>query len=276
MLICPIDFETNGKDPKECRPTEMGAAIIEPYFEFNQEWTIETLANMNNVIYSPEYPPQDEELVREVTPHLTDEVLKSEGIPFVHALINLLAMFDGQTEWPSYFIAHNADFDEQVFRAEMRRNEAALKEVITDEILQKLWSIKWLCSLQDIQWPERKRCRQLSHLALDYGVKMDGRNLHQAISDVLLLIDLLTAVKVDWNELIKYSEIPTVIVRAVIPPPFGKGNDGGVGKNKCKELKFRYEEIDDVKLKQTWLKKLKMDKIQAEQELLGYPLHIVN
>ena len=277
LTLCPIDFETTGKEPKLCRPTELGAAILvlkHTELDENTEfWTQTVLANVSKLIYAPDYEPLSEEVL-EVCPHITDALLKTEGIPFVDAIKDLLAMFH-YAGWPDYMIAHNAEFDEEVFRSEMGRHREQLKAELDDETLQRLWALRWICSIRDIQYNPRFTCKKLAHLALDHGIKMDGRTLHKAIDDVLLLVDLLDAANVKWNHVIEQFNIPFVIVKAIIPSPFGKGNDGGKGKDACKAAKFKWQDIGDFNLPNSWLKKLKQDQVEVEASALGYPLHIV-
>jgi DNA polymerase III epsilon subunit-like protein len=272
MKICFFDVETTGKDPKTCRITEMGAAVVEPCKSMTA-WKLHVLAHIDTPVYEADYPPQVE--VLEVTPHLTDEFLKANGKSFVQAVTDLVSMFDDMG-WPDFMMAHNSDYDEEVFREEMKRHKTELLGAFDDGILQQLWGIQWACSIKDIPWAEKYRCKQLSHLALDHKVPMDGRDLHKAIADVWLLVDLLQAVQVDWTAIVEQLKVPWVIVRAIIPPPFGKGNDGGKGKDRCKELKMRYAELDNVKLPNAWLKKLKADQVDAFSAELGYPVRIVN
>ena len=177
--------------------------------------------------------------------------------------------------WPEFFVAHNAEYDRSILLNEMKRNKEALLQVLSYEDLNKLFTALFLCSIQDIEYKIRAKCRVLSHLALEHKVKMDGRNLHCAIDDVFLLMDMLLAAQIDWDLVCEAAKIPWVIVRAMIPKPFGAKGDGGAGKDKAKACGYRYGELGEFKLKETWLKKIKIKDIEAEQEALGYKVSVV-
>ena len=278
IKLSVMDFETTGKDSKVCRTTEFGAARVDithvPGNEVVKDWfDYDVKGYMNNLVYHPDYPALEQEVL-DTCPHINDDVLKVSGISFYAAMTNLVLLFHAHG-WPDYMLAHNSDYDEDVFRNEMRRHEAELKANFDDETLQRLWNLKWMCSIRDVQYPPRFTCKKLSHLAFDLGVNMQGRSLHKAIDDVLLVVDMLKAAQVNWITIIEQFNIPFVIVKAMIPPPFGKGNDGGVGKDACKLNKYKWQDIGDFNLPNSWLKKLKADQVELEESILGYPLRIV-
>jgi DNA polymerase III epsilon subunit-like protein len=268
MRICAIDFEATGLKVEEDRITEVGAVL----FDIDRP---EPIAEYGTLVYSPDYPRLSEEVI-EVT-GITDLELIEKGISFSHALLGLVSMFD-KNSWPDYFLAHNKAYDENLFKAEMKRHKAILLNHFAYSDLDGLFQIPWLCSIEDVQHPAKLRCKKLSHLALDYGLTVDPTSLHRAVDDVELLVRMCKHAQFDFEEIAARSKMPSVIIRACVPSPFGKSGDGGVGKDKARACGFSWQSVPGSTevFKNCWVKKVKENEIDEEKKKLeSYEVAIV-
>lgn len=263
MIGVAFDCETNGFDSANSRITEMGAII----FDVD---TLQEMARYRTLVWDESYPPQPDEII-DVT-GIDDEMLREGGLPFSEALKSLhevIAMYGGA----QLFMAHNAPFDRRFLLAEIAR----LDDI--PEAIQSLYrSIEWVCTWKDIEHPAKFKSKKLSHLALDYGVAVDPKTLHRADADCALMLDMVRAAGVQLQGVLERSRVPDVIVRAMVPSPFGAGNDGGAGKEKAKTVGYGWQKApgtDGPTIKNAWLKKVKKDEIEKEKEKLGYQVVIV-
>jgi DNA polymerase III epsilon subunit-like protein len=262
MKICLVDFETNGFDPKENRATEFGALLLS-----TDDYSAPP--GISHLLYDEGYPEQSDTIV-DVT-GITTEMLLEYGIPFAYALSQMIAMFE-EHGWPEYFLAHNASFDRSFFQSEMKRCKPTLLQAYTQEQMEHLFGLKWLCSIQDIHHPDKFKCKKLSHLALDYGMPIDPSTLHRAFDDVTLLACMLEKMKVSWQSVVDRFHKPWLVVRAMIPQPW---DDDGVGKAMAASCGFRWQDLGDLNFPKMWVKKIKAEDIISEKEKLGYEITII-
>lgn len=262
MIGCGIDFETQGFKAGTDLPTECGAILFDTA-DFKR------LAGTNHLLWHSEYPPQPKKII-EIT-GITDEMLKEKGIhprEFFVTFVAHLISFD-----VAFFVAHNAPFDRSFFKVEMEK----LRGVIPDEHIDKVLNLPWICSIKDIKHPEGFKSKKLAHLALDYGCTVNPEELHRADQDVSLMLDMLQRANVNFADMLGYSQTPDVLIRAVVPSPFGPRGDGGVGKEKAKACGFSWQKTPDMttEYKNCWVKKVKENEIEKEKEALGYEVTII-
>lgn len=191
MNILGIDFETTTNDVTQAKITEIGAVM------FDENW-VEQISS-ECFVYDESYPPQSEEVIR-IT-GITDEMLKREGEPPRQALLKLLELMKPA----AFFVAHNKEFDRQVF-------EKAMQEYLPDTGIPVKG--KWLCSYQDIQYPLHFKCKKLSHLALDHGITVRPETLHRATGDIRLMAELMRHGGYKLQDMIDYAGTPWVLIRA--------------------------------------------------------------
>lgn len=265
MKFCAIDFESTGFDTSKERITEIGAILAgvqdNKLVPVNDD-------EFSQLVYDSSYSAQTPEVV--LVTGITDEMLRKEGISFVMAFNALVGYFEAY-EWPDFFLAHNKQFDESLFKAEMKRHKEELLRTVPKDICERVFDLPWLCSIKDIRHPDKFKSKKLAHLALDYGVPVDPRVLHRAVDDVRLLLLLAEKAVVNWESFFKSSKEPWILVRAQVPSPFGKGGDGGVGKDKARGLGFNWQGE-----KKIWTKEVKESEIADLQAQLGYPIVVVH
>lgn len=226
-IVLGIDFETTTNVVPEARITEIGAVA------FDEDW-IEK-ASFECFVYDETYPPQSEEVIR-IT-GITDAILREQGADPKQSLMQLVAVMSRA----DYFVAHNKEFDRQVFENEMKRH---LPEVPVPP------RGKWLCSYQDIQYPSHFKCKKLSHLALDHGITVQPETLHRATGDIRLMGELMRHGGYKLSDMIEYASTPWVLIRA----------DVSFGNNQlAKDRQYRWNPTF-----KRWEKKVKKNVLEKE------------
>jgi DNA polymerase III epsilon subunit-like protein len=231
-IIAGIDFETTTNVIEEARITEIGAVLFDA----------DTWKPVGNkfecFVYDTDYPPQSEEVIR-IT-GITDDVLKTQGIPPAVALGDLLTYIHSV----EYVIAHNKAFDQPIFEKEARHFFPA------NEIKRK-----WLCSYMDVEYPAHFKCKKLSHLALDHGITVRPETLHRATGDILLMGELLAKGGYTAEQIIAYSETPWVYVRAEV---------SYARKDAAKARGYRWQAVGNKNFPGAWVKMVKKNRVAAE------------
>lgn len=254
VLAC--DFETSSGDAKSTPITEIGARLVEG-FGTRTPPLYTSLEHYSQLIYHPKYAPQLPKIVG-IT-GITDEMLQADGVKPRAALPVLISMM----EKCDVIMAHNAKFDRTVFESTCERMKIPFPKK------------RWLCSLTDVPWPEKYTCRKLSHLAFDHGLPMDGRELHRALNDVDLMLELVLG-RYDIQELIVYADEPWVYLQAVIPAPW---IDEGVGKKAAQEAGYSWERArgtDDPVFPKLWIKRVKERDLKPELSGRSFPVKRIN
>lgn len=252
IKILGIDFETQGLDLEQSNPTEVGAMLVEISPGEPDQYAFTKV--LSSLLWEPGYPPQSEAIV-ELT-GITDSMLKAEGNPpgktFSERLFPLMNEAD-------IVVAHNKNFDKGILDGTCKRNSLTPPDK------------RWLCTWSEIPYPSTQQCKKLSHLGLDYGVKMDGRVLHRATDDVKLMLELLAKFKI--TEVIAYADEPNIIVRAVIPAPW---SDGGQGKENATRRGYSWESPRNtvgLKFDKCWVRQIKAS--QLDKEIENAPFKVV-
>lgn len=247
MNLLALDFESQSDEASVTNVTEIGATLVE-FFESDPAPIL--LERLSQIIYSPSYPGQTAEIV-ELT-GITDEMLKSQGVEAAVAFPSLLFPLIEKSDW---VIAHNLSFDEAVYRGTCHR--LGLTPVEPKQ--------GWLCSIQDIPYAAKYKCKKLSHLCFDHGIVSDPDKLHRAVYDTDLLMTLVTT-KYDINEIIAYKNIPWEVV--FLNGVLGPWEDKGVSNKMAKKLGYSWESPrgTDLKYPKRWVKRVKQNQLQAEKD----------
>lgn len=261
--VLGLDFETQSLDTATTNATEVGAMLIQvPLrrgFNTPDNWQglpYWKIAGINQLMWETSYPPQPEEIV-ELT-GITDAMLQKDGIHPKEALERLAELM-GKAD---IVMAHNAPFDKGVLYAVAARYGVTLPEK------------DWICTRGDINYPSKYTCKKLAHLSLDHGLKMDGRELHRAINDVELMLELVFT-NYDLEDVVQYAREPWVYLYADILPPW---KDGGMGKAAAQKLGYNWQVPRGdygPTFEGKWVKKTKANKIEQEKELAGFRVGIV-
>lgn len=250
MIILGIDFETTGLDTKNDSIIEIGAALFNAAAGWQPKLTLSALIKYDK-------PISLSEEVKEVT-GITDEELERNGKP----LEFVLGILEDMVAEADYIMAHNSEFDEQMLKNQLRRMG------LQEKFPKCAESPKWLCSLSDIEHPDKFRCRKLAHLSLDYGVTVNPKVLHRALDDVLLMGKMMKERGTSIQEDIEFAQEPWIYVRALIPPPW---EDGGKGRDQAKASGFGWERAPGTQepvYPKCWVKRTKKKNFVKEVEAM--------
>lgn len=252
MNLLFLDFETQGEDPRTTNPTEVGAVVVyvgpgeDPnrvYMEGN---------HLSSLIYEGHYPPQTPEIV-ELT-GITDRMLRDEGVGPRDVFTELLYPL---VERSDYCIAHNAAFDRGIYEAVSHRLHLTPPQPKRG----------WICTVMDVPYPKKYKCKKLSHLAYDHGVMVDPKTLHRALDDVRLLSRFLLS-RYPIETVIAYRDTPWVVLALNgVKPPW---EDGGVSNTQAKKLKYSWEKPwgTELNFPKRWVKRVKETQIEEEKALM--------
>lgn len=203
-------------------------------------------------------------------PELSQEIQKITGISQSDIEKTAISTEKAFVELNTYLtkadmvIAHNAQYDETVYKKESERLGISISQS------------SWYCSIQDIQHPDTMSCRKLSHLALDYGISIDPSTLHRAISDVELMGKILLRSNVSPEQILTYSKSPWVYLKACIPAPW---TDKGRGKELAKKDGYSWEKAkgsDEPVFAKTWVKRVKECNLADEKlRTVGFKREVI-
>lgn len=261
VTVLGVDFETQSKEAATTNVTEIGAVLEEvswpgphPGAKVSVDMpTRKRLATFGTLVFDRgKYTPQTPEIV-EIT-GITDAMLEAEsGVMTPKAAFEALMHM---VEKADFIMAHNKIFDETVYNSQVR-----LLGICPPER-------PWICSYQEVPYPPKYRCKQLSHIALDHRVPMDHRDLHRAVNDVELMLDLVLG-NYHLEDVLAYAMEPWVVLRADILPPW---KDGGKGKDQATQLGYAWETPRGTtdKYEKFWVKRVKQNKVEEEIRLAPF------
>lgn len=241
MKIMFIDFETQGL-PHNSNITEVGFVTytLSPgNYSLDKEFS--------SLVWDSSYLPQNKEII-ELT-GITDEMLKNEG----KTQLSIIELILKETIDVDYVFAHNAAFDQGIFNEKVARFGKSVNPK------------RWVCTLNEIPYDKKFKCRKLSHLAYDHGIIVDPSTLHRALDDVKLLARLILE-KYSVPEIIEYSIAPWKYLRVVIPAPW---TDGGLGKDWAKDNGYSWEVArgtETPRFDKCWVKRVKEFEVDKQPE----------
>lgn len=238
MNVLILDFETDSADASTTRITEVGAV---PFFVEGGK-LVPTGTPLSILCYEPEYPPLSQK-IQSIT-GITDELLKSQGVPRKAALEKLLPL----VEWADIIIAHKIAFDQTVLYATAKLFDLQIPDRF------------WLCTLTNFQWPDYLTCHKLGHLAWELGVDVKSKDLHRAVNDCDLLGQTINLF--DFDKVLAYAKTPWVYMRADCIEPW---KDGGKQTAIAKEFGFSWESVkgtDKPVFPKKWVARFKADNVQ--------------
>lgn len=247
MLICGLDLETTGLDPAKDHITELGYVVKEAGAAKAGIMRSELLYHAADYGANP-ISPEIEALTK-----ISSEHLRVWGKdPFF-----TLNQFLLDTSVVDFFIAHNGmNFDRPFLLSKLSAYGFRDHPVFD--------SSKWLDSQADIEHPFKST--HLNYLAAEHGFLNPFP--HAALFDTLTMLRIVE--KHDLLEIIARSRIPWVVVRAMTSYD---------QKDLAKARRFRWQEPGNGKTyTKCWVKQVKADKIDAEQEealKLGFKVVVI-
>jgi len=238
MILMGVDFETNGPEPTLCDITEAA-------------WTIYDTEYGNTPIVSQVFLNKDVETMDPVAEKITGISLKrchKYGISRDEIKTHLSA--DLAVYEPDYLVAHNArGFDQIIF-----------------ERLVPEPKLSWIDTLEDLPEDvyEKLGTRTLEFMAARLGFLNPFP--HAALPDVYTMMKVLFMN--DVEEVALRSQIPSVIVSANV-----SFND----KDLAKARGYFWQQIRGGKVyTKKWVKKIKKDLLEAEQQEAPFAVAVID
>lgn len=249
MSVLILDFEATDLDVTKARIIEMGAMITPLDFS-------SVIAGCNSLVWESGYPALTDEVMN-VT-HINQQMLNDEARTPDQAVELLKTIVDPKEI--IFVCAFNVDYDKPVFINDMKRSGLTM-----DPVVNHLIQLPWVCGLRDVSSNFKFKSRRLSHLALEYGVAVDPKELHRAYGDVELTRKMLHAVPTTADKMYEYQQIPWVYLKAMVT--FDQ-------KDLAKAAGFTWEKAlgDDRHFAKTWLKRVKATEVEKE---LSYSFKVV-
>lgn len=254
-----IDFEATSIKPAEARPIEVGLCIVD------EKWN--HVLSHSGFIYQDDYPKLSQE-VQDIT-GIDPAILQLEGTDFAKILTEFGDAAANLLPQIKYVIAYNREYDETLFKAESLRVPIGMTKA-GNLMLQ----LPWLCAMRDIEKNHRKKCWTQSHLALDYGIAVDPKELHRAISDVYLMRKILAHVDISADDIYSFQREPTFVLQALIPTPW---SDGGAGRDAAKKVGYSWEKVkgSDTVYPKAWVKGVKERALDDEIKSAPFKVQIM-
>lgn len=232
MRVLVFDLETQGFEAGKDRITEIGAVL----------WDTDRkkpLLCMSELLWSPEYPPQSEEILR-VT-GITDDELKEFGYCpqlMIDKLNDMAA--NGKAD---FLCGHNINnFDKPFLLA---------WATIYGVAITKIKELPVLDTRTDLPFPVEPDSRKLKHLAADHGFL--NPFAHRALFDSLTTAKLLSMY--DINAVIELSKIPMAVMRALVSYD---------QREMAKTARYMWEKCGDKTFTKCWVKLVRQNKIDEE------------
>lgn len=240
IRVLGFDAETTGLSPKEDRITEVGVAL----------WDVENkqpLVTLGTFLYDESYPPLTAEITK--LTGITDDMLKEFGVSPLTQWMWLEKFCDKHRV--DYIVAHNGEnFDRPFLYAELDRAG------VSGSFLR---SLPWVDTRNDIPFPTEPDSRKLKHLALDCG--FINKFEHRAVFDVMTMLSVMS--HYDFNEIVEYSQIPFITVRALVNYD---------NRELAKAQRFSWEKVGDRVYIKQWVKRIKENKFEEEKQKCGFEI----
>lgn len=237
-LVCGIDTETTGLDYEKDTIIEIAAVTFD-------DVTWKPLHVFQRFVCTPGLPPLSP-LIKELT-RITDDMLM-DGDYFEEVLSDFKLFSKDCT----HFIAHNAEFDKKMLEGMCKKHSLYMPEK------------EWICSKTDIKTHFGKRCTKLSHLALDYGLAVDGSTLHRATEDVLLMGQVLAKSGMTLGDILKWKKEPWIYIQAIVEKPW---LDNGASTTLAKADGYTWEKCHgdtSTVFSKQWIKRVKESEYENE------------
>lgn len=181
--ICIVDTETTGLDPNRDQVIEVAAVR----FQLEHAAVIETFAALIEADSNP---------VEHIN-RIPEALVANHGLDPDYVWSTIAGMISNS----DCVLAHNASFDKSFIEPRIGAEGGT-----------------WVCSIRDLEWPEKSDSKKLTELALAHGVPIIGA--HRALTDVDILVRLLQRVREQGADLVamfKYAITPKPLLMALVP-----------------------------------------------------------
>jgi DNA polymerase-3 subunit epsilon len=241
MLVLGFDLETTGVDSKTANIIEIGAVLYRVEQGF---WKAEEM--FSSYVFHEHYLPLPKDAM--AVNGITEDILRKEGVGFAQALEGLHNL----AEKCDATMAHNEQYDNGVLASQLTRH--GLHSVMEHR--------SRICSLHDVEQFVGRKCRKLSHLAVDFGLEVDGSKLHGALADVKLMGMLANRLGLVPEDMLAYRKSPTVVICTSVAKPW---EDDGKDAANAKEHGYGWQGAGGKTYLKMWVKAVKKNKLDNEK-----------
>ena len=250
MSVLLIDFEATGIDPKTARILEIGAQVVDN--EFNVPET-----SLSILVHDDDYPDLTEEVMH-VT-KITPKMLHDAHVPRAA----FQALGELVTQDIEFVIAYNTSYDAVLFKEEVFRHNLSLNPQMS-----WLLTAPWICAMADIETNYAFKSWKQMHVALEYGVTVNPKELHRALADVELMRNILKESGTSPQAMFDFQCDPWIYVVARVEKPW---LDDGRSTTLAKASGYQWErakgDYSDRVFSKQWVKRVKSKNFEKELTL---------
>lgn len=206
--IAIIDTETTGLDPTTDKIVEIAAVL----------YSVESravIASWSTLVRAIENPAYD-------TNRIPISILQTHGEKPEEALRKLYTFCSSA----DVYVAHNASFDREFLKT------TASKFLSQDDSADR-FAAPWVCSLDDIDWPQPSSSRSLVGIALAHSVGV--MQAHRALTDCDILARLFERVQEMGHDL------QAIFTRAMRPKSLYQAVVSYDNRQQAKDARFRWD-----------------------------------
>ena len=205
--VAIVDTETSGLDPKTGELLEVAVAL----------WSFDL-----GLIHAGSIPVRAESNAAEAVNGIPLALVRDFG----RSRDGLEVWLAGMTAGADAIVAHHSDFDRQW--------------------LPELHGRPWICTCNDVTWPEPVQSRSLTAIALAHGVGVV--DAHRALTDVLTIVRLFGAVQARGHS------VRDLLAAGLRPKATFKAIVSYDDREKAKQAGFRWEGAT-----KSWLRKMAVE-----------------
>lgn len=240
--VLGFDLEATSLDVTQARIVEVGACI----WDVEKKVPVEVFSSFVRPDEEGRIQPQEAYLVNKIEQEWIDGGMPlSAALGVIHTYVKLYS--------PEFLVAHNGiNYDIPLLGNECQRNG----------IISPILQLPFLDTRQDLPIPDDKPARKLVHMAAEHGFVNPFP--HRALFDVLTMMKVFSMY--DYAEIAAQSKVPFVVLRCMVDYD---------NRQKAKDLRFSWEEVDGKKYPKCWVKKVRQNKVDQEMaaaEKLGVKL----
>lgn len=245
MLICGLDIETTGFDPKTEHVTEVAWVIKDHEDE-------KPLVMKTHFVLPPEQLWNGAEYIKPTITQLTRIEMRHvmAGLPLAAVLTELAK--DLGAHGVEVVCAHNGEmFDRPFLQVKAQELGVDAARLLTEPL--------WLDTSVDVVYPEHCRYTNLMYVAAFHGLL--NPFAHAALFDVMTMLKVLD----------QYPLAP-VLERAKSPWCYVAANVGYDNRQAAKDRRYNWENVGTKAFPKTWVKRIK--EMDLEKERAAAPFQV--
>ncbi len=235
-IVCGLDFETNGLDPKTCYPIEIAWVIA----EYGGRTLTASSSLLHDKAWGENYVSEDIARLCGVTNLMLKRYGTCDPTEAIREMVDMC-----QALGVEYIIAHNGTvYDRVIFER------------------YSSYPFRWIDSRTDVPWPESIKTRKLTYLACEHG--FNNPFPHNALSDVLTMLNLVG--RYSFDIVVDRSSSPMTIVRAMVSYQ---------DRDQAKAAGYSWEKWNDLLYPKCWVKQIKQCDLHIENNR-GFRVEILD